>query len=224
MTRRAQYFIDEEFREYLGITWGDREISITNCTAAYAGLQDIGLTGTQSYVDVFSTTLTSGESTLLFRNNASQGLGVWKKPAGGGVFNPAGGQVVLLGFRPYRVNTTQLRNNVEFILDSLFNITSAGHSAHNPWVYSLKQNYPNPFNAGTRIIYELGTQSDVKIEIFTLLGQKVRTLVNRREPTGEYTIAWDARNDAGIPLPSGIYYARISAGDFLRTIKMTLLK
>jgi hypothetical protein len=92
------------------------------------------------------------------------------------------------------------------------------------YTYELWQNYPNPFNPTTTIRYSLGAAEKVKLEIFNVLGQKVRTLVDRWLPAGKYQEIWNARNEAGIKLGSGIYFYRISAGDYVQTRKMILLK
>ncbi len=85
--------------------------------------------------------------------------------------------------------------------------------------YKLAQNYPNPFNPRTTISYQLPATSDVKLEIFDILGKKVATLVNGRQAAGAYTYTWNASNMA-----SGIYFYRLQAGNFVETKKMMLVK
>jgi hypothetical protein len=88
-----------------------------------------------------------------------------------------------------------------------------------PKKYALEQNYPNPFNPTTAISYQLSAVSDVDLSIYNLLGQKVATLVNGRQPAGEYKVEWDAGNHA-----SGVYYYMIKAGEFHQVKKMVLMK
>lgn len=88
-----------------------------------------------------------------------------------------------------------------------------------PVQFALRQNYPNPFNPTTEIKFALPEQSDVTIDIFNLLGQKVTTLVDGLLPAGYHQVVWD-----GSAVASGIYYYKITAGGFTDVKKMTLLK
>ncbi|MEE8417429.1 MAG: T9SS type A sorting domain-containing protein, partial [candidate division Zixibacteria bacterium] len=88
-----------------------------------------------------------------------------------------------------------------------------------PLKFSLFQNYPNPFNPSTEIKFGLPQQSDVKIEIFNILGQKVITLFEGLLPAGFHIAHWNGSNSS-----SGIYFYRITADGFEDTKKMTLLK
>lgn len=85
--------------------------------------------------------------------------------------------------------------------------------------FYLAQNYPNPFNPSTRIRFALPQNAPVNLAVYNALGQKVATLVNQQLPTGEHSVTWEARD-----LPSGIYYYRITAGEFRETRKAILMK
>ena len=95
-----------------------------------------------------------------------------------------------------------------------------------PEVYALENNYPNPFNPETTLKYQLPDANEVTLEVFNMLGQVVRTLVDREfQNAGRYTYQWDATNDSGQPLSSGIYFYRVTAGgEFQSHKKMLLLK
>ncbi len=93
-----------------------------------------------------------------------------------------------------------------------------------PEVYALRDNYPNPFNPETIIKYQLPEATDVRLEIFNVVGQLVSTLVAEPQKAGRYTIQWDSTNDSGQPLSSGIYFYRLQAGEFHQVDKMLLLK
>ena len=93
-----------------------------------------------------------------------------------------------------------------------------------PQAPGLDQNFPNPFNPSTSIPLALPQRTQVRLAIFNVLGQKVRTLVDGAQQAGQYTVSWDARNDLGHSVASGLYFYRIEAGDFTQTRKMTLLR
>jgi hypothetical protein len=93
-----------------------------------------------------------------------------------------------------------------------------------PSKFALNQNYPNPFNPTTTIAYQLAEDSKVTIQIYDLLGNKVRTLVNSEKASGYYKAQWNGLNDSGNVMPSGAYIYRITAGSFQKTKKMLLMK
>jgi hypothetical protein len=99
-----------------------------------------------------------------------------------------------------------------------------------PREFGLSQNFPNPFNPATVIEYALPRASDVKIQIYNVLGQKVRNLVDEHQELGYKVIRWDGVDDNGTDVSSGIYFYRIVAHtvhgseDFVQCKKMTLLK
>lgn len=88
-----------------------------------------------------------------------------------------------------------------------------------PKVYSLSQNYPNPFNPVTTIEYQLPKAGLVKLTLYDILGKEVQVMVNNTQPAGSYKIEWNGEN-----FPSGVYFYKIQAGDFIETKKMVLLK
>ncbi len=92
----------------------------------------------------------------------------------------------------------------------------------------LSQNYPNPFNPATTIEYDLSHSSEVQLTIYNALGQKIRTLVQSRQPAGHYRIQWDGCDDAGNPVASGMYVDKLktstdSGKELIRTKKMLLI-
>ena len=88
-----------------------------------------------------------------------------------------------------------------------------------PEAFVLTQNYPNPFNASTTIRYMLPQSSFVMLAIYDLLGKEVETLVQEQRPVGEHAVLWDAGD-----LPSGLYFARLEAGDYVATRPLVLQK
>ncbi len=93
-----------------------------------------------------------------------------------------------------------------------------------PLVFSLSQNAPNPFNPETIISYVLPQSEQVKLVIYNVLGQEIRTLVNALQPAGRYRVVWNSRDDFGRSVSSGIYLYQITAGKFTNTRKMLILK
>ncbi len=82
-----------------------------------------------------------------------------------------------------------------------------------PCNIDLYPNYPNPFNPATTIAYRLENDSMVTLEVYNVLGEKVCTLANTRQVSGEYRYHWNARNQTGRSIPCGVYYVKLTAGD-----------
>jgi hypothetical protein len=89
---------------------------------------------------------------------------------------------------------------------------------------ALNGNFPNPFNPETVISYSLKDAGDVRLEIYNLKGQRIRSLVNGRQNTGNYRVLFDARDDNGRQLGSGIYLYRLTTGGYTSTRKMMLME
>jgi hypothetical protein len=95
----------------------------------------------------------------------------------------------------------------------------------NPDRFSLPQNYPNPFNPTTTIRFSLNQTAEVSLEVFNLLGQKVKTLLNgQRLSPGTHAVDWDGTAEDGKTVSAGVYLYRIQAGDFGDAKKMVFLK
>ena len=94
-----------------------------------------------------------------------------------------------------------------------------------PESFALANNYPNPFNPTTTIQYALPQAADVELTVYNVFGQVVRTLVAEHQSAGRYAVEWDATNDSGHSLSSGMYLYRLQAGGaFLEVKKMLLLR
>lgn len=93
-----------------------------------------------------------------------------------------------------------------------------------PTAFVLKQNFPNPFNPSTKISYILHTATEVKLTIYNIQGQLIRTLVNAFQSAGEKSITWNGLDDRGTQVPSGLYFFQINTGKFKQTKKMILMR
>ncbi len=96
-----------------------------------------------------------------------------------------------------------------------------------PTSFVLYQNYPNPFNGQTKIDFEvldIAGMAEVSIQVYNVLGARVRTLVTDRYAGGRFTVRWDGTDDRGTKLSSGTYYYRLISGSFVSSKKMILLK
>ena len=93
-----------------------------------------------------------------------------------------------------------------------------------PDSYSLAQNYPNPFNSTTTIYYTVPTAAEVKIKVYNLIGEEIKTLLNQEQSAGKNSIDWDGTNQSGRAVSSGVYFYRLEAGDKIITKKMTFLR
>jgi hypothetical protein len=93
-----------------------------------------------------------------------------------------------------------------------------------PGHFDVAQNYPNPFNPATTIAFSLPKRSRVTIEVFNMLGQRVRTLLNDIKSAGTHTILWDGRDDCGQMQATGTYFYRTLTDGIVTTKKMLLLK
>ncbi len=94
-----------------------------------------------------------------------------------------------------------------------------------PASYGLSYNYPNPFNPVTTVKYEVPPPGGViKVAIYNVGGQVIKTILNGHQPPGFYTITWDGKSDEGVPVASGVYFVQMRAKGFRETKKLVLLK
>lgn len=121
----------------------------------------------------------------------------------------------LTGFSPDLVRGTITYGNPAGIEDAADAI---------PTAFALKQNYPNPFNPGTMIEFALPEGQTVSLEIYNILGQRVRVLINGFRGAGTHSIVWNGTADSGADVPSGIYFYRLAGAAFARTNKMALIR
>ena len=88
----------------------------------------------------------------------------------------------------------------------------------------LLRNYPNPFNPTTSIEYELSKPAHVQLTICDLRGRHIKTLANQHQSTGRFQTTWEGMDECGVPATGGIYFCRMQAGDFIKVIKLVLVR
>ena len=93
-----------------------------------------------------------------------------------------------------------------------------------PLEFALYQNYPNPFNPQTTVDYTVGKRGRVTLEIFDILGRRIRTLVDETQSPGKYSVLWDGLNDSGQPVAAGVYFSRLTASEFKGSKKLVLIR
>ena len=93
-----------------------------------------------------------------------------------------------------------------------------------PYRFSLSQNYPNPFNPSTLVKFTLAERGNVNLDIYDMLGRKVKTLVSGTLESGEHEIIWNSIDESGDEVASGIYLYKLVSGGFTLVKRMTLLR
>jgi hypothetical protein len=148
---------------------------------------------------------------------------------------PAGASVVLVNM----LNSTpvDLRRRQEYSFDAVSTVIpfklivgSADFVAQEiqslqPEAFDLGQNYPNPFNSSTSISVTLPKDSKVRLDVFSILGERIKTITDERYSPGVHTFRWDGTNTAGKPVASGVYFYRFTdGGNFVLSKKMIFAK
>jgi len=103
--------------------------------------------------------------------------------------------------------------------------TSGGYAVLTPAAYALGQNFPNPMGSGaTAIKYALKAPGRTTLRVYNVLGEEVRTLVDRHQAANYYSVHWDGRDNGGRDVSNGVYFYKLSSGDFSDVRKLTVLK
>ena len=141
----------------------------------------------------------------------------------GGFSNPIDAEII--GNRIYVIEWSGGRGLWEIILPQASIETSVAEAESIvPEEFALAQNFPNPFNASTTITFQLALPSRVELAIYSISGQRVRTLISDSLPAGHHRLQWDGHNDRGEPVASGAYLYQLLAGDFVASRQLMLLK
>ncbi len=141
----------------------------------------------------------------------------------GGFSNPIDAEII--GNRIYVIEWSGGRGLWEIVLPPAAKETAVAEAEGvAPAEFALGQNFPNPFNPSTTIAFQLALASQAELAIYSSSGQRVRTLISGFLPAGHHRLQWDGRNERGEPVASGAYLYQLSAGDFVATRQLMLLK
>ena len=172
----------------------------------------------------------SGQSTLFIASNKTPGQVALGSMKVDGQAATGDGNLVEVSFRTV---DTPLPTDFQILdgvlvdlagnIDAINNI-EIGSLKPLPTDYGLGQNVPNPFNPSTNISYQLPESGDVRLVVYNLLGQEVRSLVRETMEAGFHTVVWDGKDELGKQVASGIYFYRLQAGTFTDARRMMLLK
>lgn len=149
-----------------------------------------------------------------------------------GVSEYGNGRVVYISWHMF-ANDSEYNPNFELVSDAMKWLservnqisTSIDNNISNiPSYFELKQNYPNPFNPTTKIEFSLPKTCNVEIKIYNMLGQEIKTLVNKNYKAGSHVVVWDGKDNFGKTVSTGLYLYSMKAGDFVKVKKGLLLK
>ncbi len=221
MTRQGDQFVSSALKDYLGIHWTNTNVTLNDCVAAVAGLTDMTNIGAQTLCAVFDTVRTHADSDLLYRVvsgfSPQRGIGVLRRPAGGGTHRGNGGRFLFLSGRPYRRNHAQLAANVEYMLEHHFFETidasgaGGGLTSARPPALRFDPPFPNPTRAGVTLRFALPVAGSPEIDVFDTLGRRVRALSPGPLDAGAHEITWPGFDDGGGKAAAGVYWARVRA-------------
>lgn len=143
---------------------------------------------------------------------------------GCGVKFENGYKVVYLSFGFEAIASLSTADTVMARVLNLFGVSGIEEEEYNKELFSISQGYPNPFMDKTQIEYNLPIISDVNIAVYNVIGSRVKSLLNKRQNSGRYSITWDGRDDSGDKLPSGFYFLRLETGEYEGTRKLLLIR
>ena len=159
-------------------------------------------------VGLYSTTVLNGSSTAW----SQEGPGTIGNVVVDMVDNRNSDGTVVIGTHGNGVYSSTVVTSVERVANAV------------PSSFNLGQNYPNPFNPSTTIRYTIPEPGSVRLRVFDLRGNEVRTLVDESQPAGVYEALWNGADRSGVPVSSGTYFYRLESGNRTSTQRMILLK
>jgi hypothetical protein len=214
------FLFEPPYRKWLGVSWADGDSAVTSGSAMAGWLPNLGVTGIQNAVSFFRVDSAAvGANVLLFadRGDTARAFGLLGRP-GGVAGDPRGGRLGLIGGRPYRWNTADLRAAMEAILPQLLPPVTADARV------AVRPARPNPFRERTKITFLLPEPMTARLELFDVAGRRVRTLRSGPSPAGWNAEAWDGRDAAGHRVASGTYFVRLDAGGKTATDRLVRIR
>lgn len=137
-------------------------------------------------------------------------------------------KVILLSFPLYYIEPEDASSFINYVMTEKFNEPLFAEEDEtfpvSPSLYTLQANYPNPFNPETTIVFSIEKESDIKLTVYNLKGQRVKTLVNERREPGKYPVLWNGRDENEREVASGIYLYHLTTDFGQTTAKMLLIK
>ena len=114
--------------------------------------------------------------------------------------------------------------DVNFFFDTYNSTNKQNNESNSQQTFTLIGNYPNPFNPVTTLIYELHKDAKVNITIYDILGNQVKTLINNVQNRVYKSIQWNASNNYGQKVETGIYFYKVQTNDYQQVMKIIFLK
>ncbi len=210
------YYLDQVY----GINYyGDPSLKVYTDRPHKLSISTIGMSGSLTVAVINESGPVAGASVILSCNG---------NPIAEGTTNPSG----------YVNLSSDMYEDSTYTFVALKSGSTTGYKTIHPSIvtgvnetndqlprdFNLAQNYPNPFNPSTTIGFDLPSRSKVVLDIYDVLGRRIKTLVDGEFAAGSYDIEWDGKTSAGAPVASGVYFYRIEAGDYASSRKMLLLK
>ncbi|MBC8192235.1 MAG: T9SS type A sorting domain-containing protein [FCB group bacterium] len=124
----------------------------------------------------------------------------------------------------YKYSYDEAENLTETIWTRWLEIVNIEDQMHRPLTFLLSQNFPNPFNPTTTISFKLPEISTVSLTIYDVKGQEIISIQNGIKPPGNYEVLWGGLDRFGNQVSTGVYFCRLDAGDYSKTIKMVCLR
>jgi hypothetical protein len=215
--------------EWIGYDWNYDTVKVINETALTTGMDEILTLAPHAFGYM-------GElvDAVYPWDDDSYFLDAWLAPAGysnwysdfgvPGMAFKNGGVIVV----PFPIAVMDTVNRVKFLQNVIDGFAVAidddAVAMEIPKEYALRNNYPNPFNPVTNIEFDLTKASDVKITVFNLLGEKIRTIADQNYKAGQHRVVWNGTNETGSLVSSGVYIYKIETPEFVASRKMVLMK
>jgi len=166
-----------------------------------------------------SSSLPEPQAIPIYNYISSEGSSFHNMPVAGRTFLPKLFYFHFPLFYMERDSTRELLKNALLFLGAVVSVDEDKQETYMPDKFLLYQNYPNPFNPSTKIKYELAEESKVKLQVFDILGKEIKILVNENQKAGGYEVILNAGN-----LASGIYFYRLTTGNYTAAKPMVLIK